>query len=95
LLADNDWRIKTAVAIAMMQTTGKEMQAYPDKVPPNAMRLDGIVKDLGRDLVYIADEFTAGLDQGKPERINNVTRRMAGISAKTQAASAEINTITR
>jgi hypothetical protein len=95
LLSDSDWVIKTGLAVAIMDNTGKDMQSYPGEVPPEARRLDAIVKDLGRDLVYIAAEYTAGIDGRSAARLNNATTRMNGIPEKTRRATAEIEALKR
>jgi len=93
LLTDNNWILRTGVAVAVMESTGKDMQTYSGPIPDNVKRLDTIVKDMGRDLVYVAAEYTAGIDQRSAARINNATARMNGIPPKTREATAEIQAL--
>jgi hypothetical protein len=95
LIADSTWILKTGFAVATLDQTGKDMQAYPDDVPQEAKQLDDIVKDLGRDLVYIAAEYTAGIDGRDAARINNANARMNGIGPKTRQAAAQIQALNR
>lgn len=90
LLTDNTWRLKTGVALAFMKTSGEDLQKYPGTVTPELRRLDQIMKGLGGDLVYVADEFAAGLDQGNVTRINNATARMNAATQKMKDGTAEI-----
>jgi hypothetical protein len=93
LLTDNNWILRTGVAVAFMESTGKEMQTYLGPIPDNVKRLDTIVKDMGRDLAYVAAEYTAGIDQRSVARINNATTRMNGIPPKTREATTEIQAL--
>jgi outer membrane biosynthesis protein TonB len=93
LLTDNNWILRTGVAVAVMESTGKEMQTYSGPIPDNVKRLDTIVKDMGRDLAYVAAEYTAGIDQRSVARINNATARMNSIPPKTREATTEIQAL--
>lgn len=95
LLADNGWRVKTGVALGFLKTTGQELQVYPGKVTPELSRLDDLMKGLGRDLVFVADEFAGGLDQGNVARINAASTRMNAATQKMQEATAEVQKLNR
>jgi hypothetical protein len=45
--------------------------------------------------VYIAAEYTAGIDGRSAARLNNATTRMNGIPEKTRRATAEIEALKR
>lgn len=90
LIADNDWRIKTGVALGFMKNTGQELQAYPGAITEDIRPLDDLMKGLGKDLVVVSDEFAAGLDQGNAARINNAVARMNAATEKIKAATAEV-----
>lgn len=95
LMADAQWRTRMGVALGFLGTTGKEMQSYPGVVPPEAAKLDEIVKSMGGDLEYISTEYAAGLDQGSAQRITNAVNRMNGIPAKARAATTEVENLKR
>lgn len=95
VIATNDWRIKTGVALGFMKNSGENLQKYPGTVTPELRRLDGLMKGLGSDLVAVADEFAAGLDQGSVARINTATARMNAATQKMQEATAEVQQLNR
>lgn len=95
VLADDTWKLKTGVALAFMKNAGQEMQTYPGQVAPDVRRLDEIMKGLGADLVYVADEFAAGLDQGNVARINNAATRMNAANQKMKDGATEAERINR
>lgn len=90
LIVDKEWRTKTVLGLGFLKNAGQEMQSYPKTVPQQARPLDLMVKELGTDLDYIANEYAAGIDQPSPQRIQNAVNRMNGVPAKASAATAEI-----
>lgn len=95
VLADDTWKIKTGVALGFMKNAGQEIQSYPGQVSPDVRHLDEIMKGLGGDLVYVADEFAAGLDQGNVAKINNAAARMSSANQKMKEGTAEAERLNR
>jgi hypothetical protein len=93
LLQDAEWKGQTMAAIAILSSTGKELQAY-QSVPLELERLNALMMDLGKDLEYIAAEHTASMDLEDPARIANATQRLTGFLAKAQQADAELQRLT-
>jgi hypothetical protein len=94
LLSDQTWRTQTAVVLGLMKNTGEEMQKY-EPVPKELESLDDTMVSLGKDLVYIADEYATGLDGPNAARIRNATTRMQGIGPKTSLATTQIQQLLR
>ena len=78
--------------LALMKQTGEEMQQYAP-VPKEAGDLNGTLVYLGQDLVYIADEYTAGVDGRDPARLSNAVARMQGVFAKASLATQQIQAL--
>jgi hypothetical protein len=89
LLTDPEWKRRTAASLESMKKIGTELQVY-DPVPPELNPLDEVVVSLGKDLVYVADEYAAGIEPLRPERLGNAADRMSLMSAKLQRATTEL-----
>lgn len=90
LISNQEWRQKTSQGIGFLRSAGESLQAYPGTVPSDARRLDGIVKEMGRDLVEMSREYAAGIDSVSTQQIQKAVSRMSTFGPKVQAASAEI-----
>jgi hypothetical protein len=93
VILDQTWRVQTALALAAMSTVGKELRGYPSPVPKAAEPLDNTLKSIGTDLVYIADEYTAGVDNMNTGRLNNAARRMQGVGEKAGSAIRQVQAL--
>jgi hypothetical protein len=89
LLRDAKWKSQTAPVVATLSTAGKELQAYKP-VPVELEVLNAVMVDIGKDMEYIAAEYSAAMDSLDPERIANATRRVSGFPSKAQQATAEV-----
>jgi hypothetical protein len=92
LMLGASWRIKTGAALGIMKALGDEIQKY-EPVPDGAERLDAIMVALGKDLVYAADEYAAGLDTVNPRRLDNAVQRMNTMHARLPQAVAEVKAL--
>jgi hypothetical protein len=95
LLSDEGWKVRTATAVEILRFTGQELQAYPLPVPQAALELDGMNKEIGRDLVYVAGEYSASIDQLSVTRLKNAIDRINVIKPRAQAAMAEAEALGR
>lgn len=90
LISNDAWKTKTAMALVQIRSAGEQLQEYPEAVPPAAQKLNGMVKELGVDLVYITVEYAAGIDQVSQPRMRNALGRMNALGPKLDAATSEI-----
>lgn len=95
LLGDDGWKVRTATAVEILRFTGQEIQAYPGRVPQAALKLDGMNKEIGQDLVYIATEYSASVDQLSVPRLRNAIARANAIRPRAEAAAAEADALDR
>lgn len=94
LLFDQNWRVQTATVLFLLKVSGQEIPKY-QPVPAELRTLDNLLVSVGRDLVYIVDQYTLGVDNLSSANINNATRRMQSMTATLQRAQNELNAISR
>jgi hypothetical protein len=92
LLSDATWRAKTGVALAFTKNAGEEIQKY-EPVLEGAGPVEALMVALGQDLVYVADEYDAGLETRNARRLINAVRRMNDMTARLPRAAAEIKAL--
>jgi hypothetical protein len=92
LLSDSTWMVKTAAALAGMRSAAGKMQKY-EPVPARAKALDDLMVSMGKDLIYIAEEYTEGIDGRSIARINNATTRIGLVNQKTSEATTMIKAL--
>lgn len=92
MIANQEWRLKTGVALGFLQNSGKEMQGQSRPVPRAAAEVDRDVRMLGTELVNLSNDYATGLDrldrqrfQSGNERLQRATQRMNGLTPKIQA----------
>ncbi len=90
LLLDQNWQVKMGYSLGLMQVAGEKYQQYPN-VPPECKALNTAVVSLGKDLVYIAQQIAAGIDNLNATNLNNAATRLNGIPSKSQAVTNELN----
>ncbi len=93
LYKDSNWQYQMKHTLDIIRSNGEALQRVPD-LPPEAARLDAMLAEIGRDLVYIADEMQAGINTMNATRIQSAVTRMQAMNAKLPAATAEIKTLT-
>jgi hypothetical protein len=89
LLRDAQWKAQTFTVIDSLSTTARELQTYRP-VPIEVETLNALMVEIGKDLEYVADEYTAGIQSLDQARIANATRRVTGLPPKAQQAMAEL-----
>ncbi len=90
LMRDREWMMETAMAIATLREQGKALQSY-GPVPSELSSLNDVIVSMGADLVYIADEYSAAIEQLSESRLTNATNRMVVLTAKTYKAKIEMD----
>jgi hypothetical protein len=93
LLFDRSWKLKTAVALSILDGAGTTMQQY-EPVPSRAKALDDILVSISQDINYIVAEYTAEIDGMAAGRINNASARMTAMNPKLTHAITEMQTLT-
>jgi hypothetical protein len=83
LIGDPGWQFTTVLTVARLKDSGQKMQRY-QPVPVSVKHLDDLMVSFGKDLVYIADEYTAGVDNISSSHLVNASKRMQTIPAKSQ-----------
>jgi hypothetical protein len=68
------------------------MQNY-EPVPPAVARLNDAIVSLGTDLVDVAHEYSAGLDNRDISHIGEAARRLPEILANTRGAQEQIDAL--
>lgn len=92
LYNDTDWRIRVAVPLAVLKTKGQELQKY-EPVPPEAKALDDLFVDIGKDLVFIADESIGALDDRSQARMGRATARTGAVNPKLDRAEQQLKVL--
>jgi len=92
LALDPAWRAQTTTTLELLTAAGQEMQAY-EPVPPAARTLNDTIVSLAVDLVDVADEYSAAIDAGSPERIAIAATRTRSMLAKTAQATSQLRQI--
>lgn len=94
LLFDQNWRAQTSVVLFLLKSSGQEIQKY-QPVTAELRTLDNLLVSVGRDLAYIVDQYTLGVDNLSSANINNAARRMQSTTATLQHAQNELNALSR
>jgi hypothetical protein len=89
LARDPDWRAQTNAVLDLLKTAGQEIQRY-EPVPPAAQALNATIVSLGADLVDVAEEYGAALDEGDAERMASAASRSRAILPKTSQATSQV-----
>ena len=92
VMADPTWRTRTALALSELKSAGQQIQKY-EPVPAELKRLDALMVSFGKDLVYISDEYAAGVDNVSAVRLGNAASRLQTMPAKSQTILGEVNAI--
>jgi len=90
LIFDDAWKVKTAVALAAMQTAGQQMQSYAP-VPADAQDLDDAMVALGKDLVASANDYAQGVDNLDGALLTKAAREVRAATAEWDQANAALH----
>lgn len=92
LIRDSDWQLTTLAALAVLKSEGQNIQTY-DPVPSDAKDLDVFIVAMGKDLIYIAEQYATGIDRINATNIGNAVDRMGIANAKAVQATGLIRDI--
>jgi hypothetical protein len=75
-----------------MKTTEQHFQHY-EPIPSEAHHLNDMLIVIGQDLVFVAEETTAGLEYLNANPLDRAQQRMSTMNARIEQASAEAFTL--
>lgn len=91
LLNDPQWRAEAGAIFQAMKEIGKQMQTYRGGPLPRAFApMHSLLVAIGQDVVYIADEFSAGFDTMDLTRVMNAFQALDAANAKMEQFIAEV-----
>lgn len=92
LMFSSDWKIETGLALGVLKLAGQRMQAY-EPVPVEVKPVDDLFVQLGKDLIYISDEYAAGVDKFSSARLGNAARRLQTAAPRMDQVVVELKKV--
>lgn len=89
-MATASGRNQMSKAFVALRSDGEKLQGYR-KVPERAATIDRSIVAIGKDLAYIADEGTSGMNSINGARIQNATSRVQILKNNIAQATTEID----
>jgi hypothetical protein len=88
LVSDPKWLGKTTAILAIVSGLGHDPRG-DKQAPAELQRLDQIVTAIGADMVYVSDEYAAGLESRDVSRSVSAARRIEVLITRVNQADDE------
>jgi hypothetical protein len=88
-LTSPDWKAEAVMALELIKAAGQQLQGTR-AVPAGMQGVDTLVVQRGRDAVFIADEYRAGINTVDPARLTNARQRMEADAETSRAIHDEL-----